>query len=123
MMNANNTYFENLKKIGHDWEAKRAERQARKQPIIDTYGWDSEELKAWYAEDAAAKFPFEQGTCKAYRAWKNSIIPAIILPAPLHDPVSSRLQKYRLHARKTIYPVVLYSSEAPPGPSPGLYET
>ena len=55
MMNANNTYFENLKKIGHDWEAARAERQARKQPIIDTYGWDSEELKAWYAEDAAAE--------------------------------------------------------------------
>ena len=29
MMNANNTYFENLKKIGHDWEVARAERQAR----------------------------------------------------------------------------------------------
>ena len=73
MMNANNTYFENLKKIGHDWEAKRAERQARKQPIIDTYGWDSEELKAWYAEDAAAKFPFESGVSKACRAWAQSL--------------------------------------------------
>ena len=73
MMNANNTYFENLKKIGHDWEAARAERQARKQPIIDTYGWDSEELKAWYAEDAAAKFPFESGVSKAYRAWAQSL--------------------------------------------------
>ena len=73
MMNANNTYFENLKKIGHDWEVARAERQARKQPIIDTYGWDSEELKAWYAEDAAAKFPFESGVSKAYRAWAQSL--------------------------------------------------
>ena len=71
MMNANNTYFENLKKIGHDWEVARAERQARKQPIIDTYGWDSEELKAWYAEDA--KFPFESGVSKAYRAWAQSL--------------------------------------------------
>ena len=73
MMNKNNTYFETLKKIGHDWEAARAERQARKQPIIDTYGWDSEELTAWYAEDKAAKFPFESGVSKAYRAWSQSI--------------------------------------------------
>ena len=61
MMNANNTYFENLKRIGHEWEAARTERQSRKQRIIDTLGWDSDELKAWYEEDAAAKFPFESG--------------------------------------------------------------
>ena len=73
MMNANNTYFQNLKRIGHDWEAARVERKARKQQIIDTLGWDSDELKAWYEEDKAAKFPFEQGACKAYRAWKSSI--------------------------------------------------
>ena len=72
-MLTNNTYFENLKRIGHEYEAARVERQARKQQIINTLGWDSEELKAWYAEDQAAKFPFEQGACKAYRAWANSI--------------------------------------------------
>lgn len=68
----NNTYFEELKRIGHEWEAARVERQARKQQIIDTRGWDSEELKAWYAEDAAARFPFESGVSKAYRAWAAS---------------------------------------------------
>ena len=73
MMNANNTYFENLKRIGHEWEAARVERKARKQQIIDTLGWDSEELKAWYEEDAAAKFPFESGVSKAYRAWAQSL--------------------------------------------------
>ena len=73
MMNTNNIYFEEMKRIGHEWEAARAERQSRKQPIIDTYGWDSEELKAWYAEDEAAKFPFEAGASKAYRAWASSI--------------------------------------------------
>ena len=73
MMSKNNTYFENLKRIGHDWEAARVERQARKQQIIDTLGWDSDELKAWYAEDQAAKFPIAQGACKAYRAWASSI--------------------------------------------------
>lgn len=73
MMNASNTYFENLKRIGHEWEAARAERKARKQKIIDTLGWDSDELKAWYEEDAAAKFPFESGVSKAYRAWAQSL--------------------------------------------------
>ena len=73
MMSKNNTYFENLKRIGHDWEAARVQRQARKQQIIDTLGWDSDELKAWYEEDAAAKFPFESGVSKAYRAWAQSL--------------------------------------------------
>ena len=72
-MLTNNTYFENLKRIGHEYEAARVERQARKQQIIDTCGWDSDELRAWYAEDQAAKFPFEQGACKAYRAWAASV--------------------------------------------------
>ena len=73
MMNTNNTYFENLKRLGHEYEEARVERKARKEQIIDTYGWDSEELKAWYAEDEAAVFPFSQGACKAYRAWASSI--------------------------------------------------
>ena len=73
MMNKNNAYFEELHRIGCEWEAARAERKARKQQIIDTLGWDSDELKAWYEEDKAAAFPFEQGACKAYRAWAGSI--------------------------------------------------
>ena len=73
MIKRENAYFEELERIGHEYEEARAERQSRKQPIIDTYGWDSEELKAWYAEDAAATFPLPQGACKAYRAWMSSI--------------------------------------------------
>ena len=73
MMNTNNTYFDNLYRIGCEYEAARVERQARKQQIIDTLGWDSAELKAWYEEDKAAKFPFSQGISKAFRAWKTSI--------------------------------------------------
>ena len=73
MLSKNNAYFENLKRIGHDWETERVSRQARKQQIIDTLGWDSNELKAWYEEDAAAKFPFKSGVSKAYRAWAQSL--------------------------------------------------
>ena len=69
----NNTYFEELKRIGCEWEAARSERKARKQTIIDICGWDSDELKAWYEEDEAAKFPFGNGTCKACRAWQSSV--------------------------------------------------
>ena len=72
-MNANNTYFENLKCLGHEYEERRAAHESRKQHIIDTYGWDSEELKTWCAEKEAMKFPFEQGTCKAYRAFTQSL--------------------------------------------------
>lgn len=58
-MNANNTYFENLKCLGHEYEERRVAHEGRKQHIIDTYGWDSEELKNWYTEKEAMKFPFE----------------------------------------------------------------
>ena len=73
MLSKENAYFLNLKRLGHEYEAARAERRARKQRIIDTLGWESEELKAWYEEDAAAQFPFTQGACKAYRAWASSL--------------------------------------------------
>ncbi len=73
MLSRENAVFEEMKQAGHEWEEARVERKARKQRIIDTYGWDSEELKAWYEEDAAATFPFPQGACKAYRAWASSI--------------------------------------------------
>ena len=73
MLNKENAYFLNLKRLGHEYEEARAERRARKQQIIDTLGWESEELKAWYEEDAAAQFPLSQGACKAYRAWVSSL--------------------------------------------------
>ena len=73
MLNKENAVFMEMYWMGHEWEKAREERRARKQEIIDTLGWDSEELKAWYAEDEAAKFPFSQGANKAYRAWASSV--------------------------------------------------
>lgn len=71
MMNTNNSYFEEMKRIGYAWEEAQVERKNRKQQIIDTLGWDSEELKAWYEEDKAAVFPFPQGASKAYRVLRR----------------------------------------------------
>ena len=73
MLSKENAVFNEMRRIGHEWEKAREERRARKQKIIDTLGWESEELKAWYAEDEAAKFPFSSGASKAYRAWATSV--------------------------------------------------
>lgn len=72
-MKNTNTYFEELEKIGHDFEEKRTAHEAKKQQIIDTFGWDSDELKAWYAEKNEMIYPISTGTIKAYRAWENSV--------------------------------------------------
>lgn len=73
MLNRENTYFENIKKIGHEYEAKRVERQNRKKLIRETCGLDSDEMRAWYEEDTAAKFPIPAGQSQAYRAWAQSL--------------------------------------------------
>lgn len=73
MLNRNNPHFEELRKIGHEYEERRAAHQAKKQEIIETCGWESEELKAWYAEKEAMSFPLTGGQSKAYRAWAESI--------------------------------------------------
>lgn len=68
----NNAYFEELGRIGSEWEKERTERQEQKGRIIQKYGWDSEELNEWYEKNKAVKFPYGQGTVKAYRAWRYS---------------------------------------------------
>ena len=74
----NNTYFEELTRIGCEWTKKHEARKALKQQIIDTCGWESEELKTWYAEEEQMGFPYSQGACKAYRAWKYSTTDEIL---------------------------------------------
>ena len=67
-----NTYFEELAEIGKAYEEKRRAHEEKKQQIIDTCGWDSEELKNWYAEKEAMTYPISEGACKAYRAFRMS---------------------------------------------------
>ena len=69
----NNTYFEELERIGSEWTKMHEAHKELKQQIIEEKGWDSEELKAWYAEEEQMQFPYSQGACKAYRAWASSI--------------------------------------------------
>lgn len=66
-------HFEKLNQIAEDYEAKKKALEDRKQGLIDTYGWDSEELKAWYEEKNQMTYPIPAGACKAYRAYENSL--------------------------------------------------
>ena len=68
----NNTYFDEMYRIGHEWSEKHDAHEKLKEEIIKTRGWDSEELKAWYEEEEKMKFPFSSGANKAYRAWRYS---------------------------------------------------
>ena len=68
----NNTYFDELNRNACAWEQRHEAHNALKQQIIEEKGWDSEELKAWYEEEERMQFPYSQGACKAYRAWKYS---------------------------------------------------
>ena len=70
MPNPNNPYFLEMKRIGHEYEERRAAHQAKKQTIADTYGYDSPEMEAWRTEKESIKFPFTTGQHKAYRAWE-----------------------------------------------------
>ena len=67
-----NTYFEELSRITGEYEQKRKAHEEKKQAIIDTYGWDSKELEAWYHEKEEMKYPISDGACKAYRAFQMS---------------------------------------------------
>ena len=73
MLNKNNPHFEELRRLVHEYEERRAAHLAKKQDIINEFGWDSEELKAWYAEKTTMNFPLSGGQNKAYRAWFGSI--------------------------------------------------
>ena len=73
MLTKTNAHFEELMRIGTEYEEKRRALEERKQEIIDTCGWDSEELKAWYEEKGKLTYPVAAGACKAYRAWSCSL--------------------------------------------------
>ncbi len=46
----NNAYFDEMYRIGCEWTQRHEAHKARKEEIIEKYGWESDELKAWYAE-------------------------------------------------------------------------
>ena len=73
MLSRENEYFDNMLKIGEAYDIIKKAHEEKKIRILEEYGWDSEELKAWYEEKEKMTYPVPQGACKAYRAWNRSI--------------------------------------------------
>lgn len=71
----NNTYFEKMEQVGRAYEEARELAKAHKEMIIETFGWDSDELKAWYKAEEAdkASMPYGPGAWKAYHAYMASL--------------------------------------------------
>ena len=68
----NTTYFDEMTATCTAWESAKKERTDRKKQIVDTYGYGSPEMDAWYAEDkAAGSYPYTGGEMKAYWVFKN----------------------------------------------------
>jgi hypothetical protein len=79
-MKNENTYFAELEAIARDYETRHEAHKRLKQQIIDTKGWDSEELKAWYEEEENDfRYPISAGACKAFRAWRYSETDEVIM--------------------------------------------
>ena len=67
-----NAFFDEMYRIGCEWNKAHKAHEVLKEQIIATKGWDSPELEAWYVEEEQMKFPFTSGANKAFRAWKYS---------------------------------------------------
>ena len=77
---ADNGHFAEIERIGHEHGRRCGEHEAKKQGIIEEFGWDSEELKAWYKEEEENfQYPISDGACKAYRAWRYSETDEVIM--------------------------------------------
>ena len=66
-----NAHFEKLRKQCEVYEEAKEVYEKRKQELIDTEGWDSENLQALY--ESKPEFPISAGACKAYHAWRESV--------------------------------------------------
>jgi len=66
----NSELFQKMMDWGRDHESRYEQHEAIKQETIDTYGWDSPEVSAWYAkaEELKKEDPFGPGAWKAWRA-------------------------------------------------------
>ena len=72
MLDYENTTFTAMENTLTAWSEAKSALEQRKKDIIKTYGWDSDELNAWYAEDKNCSTPYTAGAMKAYWAFRRS---------------------------------------------------
>ena len=65
MLDYENTTFTAMENTLTAWSEAKSALEQRKKDIIKTYGWDSDELNAWYEEDKNCSNPYTAGAMKA----------------------------------------------------------
>lgn len=70
MTSMTNRYFEELYRLGCEYQKAKEAREEEKREIIDTKGWDSEEYKAWREREEGIRFPLNGGQQRAFQAWR-----------------------------------------------------
>ena len=74
MIMTGNTYFKSMYDTCCEWQKVQSAHDAVKEETIQKFGWDSEEVKAWYAreKEIKAEFPYSNGEMKAYWAYDRT---------------------------------------------------
>ena len=74
MIMTGNTYFKSMYDTCCEWQKVQSAHEAVKEETIQKFGWDSEEVKAWYAreKEIKAEFPYSNGEMKAYWAYDRT---------------------------------------------------
>ena len=69
-----NTYFKSMYDTCCEWQKVQSAHEATKEETIQKFGWDSDEVKAWYAreKEIKAEFPYSNGEMKAYWAYDRT---------------------------------------------------
>lgn len=73
MLKANNKHFEELNKIEEAYVTIKRGLEQKKEEIIKTHGWESQEMKDLQDRISRNTYPISAGACKAYRAYKQSL--------------------------------------------------
>lgn len=71
-----NAWFENMKDVSVEYWTNVGEFRAKKDGIVEKFGWDSEEISKYYDDlkELEMNNPFNPAEYKAYRAYRDSVI-------------------------------------------------
>lgn len=73
MLNKKNKHFEKLCRIEAAYVTIKRDLEQKKEEIIKTHGWESQEMKDLQEKISRNTYPISMGACKAYRAYKQSL--------------------------------------------------
>ena len=73
MLNKKNKHFEELCKIEAAYVTIKRGLEQKKEEIIKTHGWESQEMKDLQEKISRNTYPISAGARKAYKAYKQSL--------------------------------------------------